>query len=669
MVSVIVAAYNEEAVLGATLDAVLDDAPGAEVIVVANGCTDRTADVARARAGVHVIELEHGSKPAALNAGDRAARSFPRIYLDADIRLPRGAVGALCTVLEQPGIVAAVPDRRLDLADRPWLVRAHSRIHERLPLFRDALFGRGVVALSEAGRARFDAFPDVVADDLFLDGLYAPQEKAHLSEVTVTVPTSRSAQELLHRLVRVRRGSAALRAAGASGQVAGTVRPAQRVAWLRDVVAHDPRLLPSGLAYAALNVGAAVRARGSDPRSLAWGRVERPGSTPRSGQIGFLGIQCDTANLGLAALTYSTVAIADELAPADTEFVLFSINSDRALELMRTKLGTTRTVRAVPFWHRRPLAMARSVREIRRCDAVVDLTGGDSFSDIYGSKRLLRKLFHKELVLATGTPLVLGPQTYGPLRHRAWRPWYRRVVERASLVVTRDEPSADFLTSLTDRPVSVSTDVAVVLPWTAPDVPPGRRVALNVSGLLWAGGYTGSNQFGLRTDYRAYCHGVVAGLLSDGYDVELVPHVLTRSFESAVEDDVSAARELLRDHPGARLAPPFDNPVDAKSHIATADVFIGSRMHATIAAFTAGVPTIPVAYSRKFAGFFGSLGYPVLVDLTRSDTTTAITQTLALTADRARLAGLAAPAVEASLSRLRVFTEALGAILSTAVDH
>ena len=37
-------------------------------------------------------------------------------------------------------------------------------------------------------------------------------------------------------------------------------------------------------------------------------------------------------------------------------------------------------------------------------------------------------------------------------------------------------------------------------------------------------------------------------------------------------------------------------------------------MHATIAAFSSGVPVIPVAYSRKFQGLFGSLGYDWVVD-------------------------------------------------------
>ena len=46
-------------------------------------------------------------------------------------------------------------------------------------------------------------------------------------------------------------------------------------------------------------------------------------------------------------------------------------------------------------------------------------------------------------------------------------------------------------------------------------------------------------------------------------------------------------------------------------------------MHACIAAFSSGVPVTPMAYSRKFEGFFGALGFNNVADC-RSESEDAI---------------------------------------------
>jgi polysaccharide pyruvyl transferase WcaK-like protein len=60
--------------------------------------------------------------------------------------------------------------------------------------------------------------------------------------------------------------------------------------------------------------------------------------------------------------------------------------------------------------------------------------------------------------------------------------------------------------------------------------------------------------------------------------------------------------------------------MDAKGYISGMDFFIGSRMHSTIAAYSSGVPVVPLAYSRKFIGLFkDSLGYPYVGDMTKDN--------------------------------------------------
>ncbi len=237
MTSVVIAAHNESTHIGYCLDELLRDArPGEfDVTVVANGCTDDTAQVASARPDVRVIELEQAGKAPALNAGDRVAVGFPRIYLDADIVIHTSVARAVRDALEHDPShpLAAFPVREIDTSASDRLVRDYYAINSRLPVFRTGLFGRGMIALSEQGRRRFDDFPTVVADDLFLDSLFTTSEKLLVETVATVVVAPVSIKPLLDRLVRVRRGNARLRTSRESTTALTNVIPSRPMSWLR----------------------------------------------------------------------------------------------------------------------------------------------------------------------------------------------------------------------------------------------------------------------------------------------------------------------------------------------------------------------------------------------------------------------------------------------------
>src|SRR5688572_24957474 len=89
MISVVIPARNEEEFLPATVEALKAQSyRNFEVIVVANGCNDRTADVAR-ELGCRVFELGDRGLGAARNLGGRAAQGQILVFLDADTLLPK----------------------------------------------------------------------------------------------------------------------------------------------------------------------------------------------------------------------------------------------------------------------------------------------------------------------------------------------------------------------------------------------------------------------------------------------------------------------------------------------------------------------------------------------------------------------------------------------------
>ena len=169
----------------------------------------------------------------------------------------------------------------MECADSTWPVRAYMAVHQRLPAFENSLFGRGMIALTQTGRARFDTFPTMIADDLFLDSLFSPTQKRPIDDVEVSIKAPRKTGPLLRRLIRVRRGNAELRRTAGYASGAPTVRRAARFAWFTAVVIPHPRLIPAGIVYATVTTLAAVLAkarRGAD----AWGQDNTTRESPVS---------------------------------------------------------------------------------------------------------------------------------------------------------------------------------------------------------------------------------------------------------------------------------------------------------------------------------------------------------------------------------------------------
>lgn len=185
--SVIIPAHNEEAWLDRCLLSLLaqDDTEGRiEIIVVANACNDGT--VAKAQGHIpgaeergwamHVLDLKEGGKLRALNAGDQVARGRSRLYLDADIACDASLVRQIREALagDAPryatGTLAIAPSKSS-------LTRHYAAAWTRLPFVKGGAVGAGLYAVNPAGRARWDAFPQIISDDTFVRLNFGPTER------------------------------------------------------------------------------------------------------------------------------------------------------------------------------------------------------------------------------------------------------------------------------------------------------------------------------------------------------------------------------------------------------------------------------------------------------------------------------------------------------------
>jgi glycosyltransferase involved in cell wall biosynthesis len=271
--SVVIPAHNESAAIRRCLDALFAGvAPGElDVVVVCNGCADDTA--ARARSSSHpvrVLELEPASKPAALRAGDEAARALPRIYLDADVVLCGSAARALLERLGAGAVAARPPIRYISSASSAP-VRSYYRARSQVPALLGSLWGAGVYGLSEAGRGRFDAFPDVVADDLWMDRQFAPHEIEIVECDPVEVMVPRRVRDLFRVLRRTYRGKAETAGVDPHDRARETTLSTMRQ--LRRLAAAGPYAAVDAATYAAFVVAARLALAAPLTRSR-WERDE-----------------------------------------------------------------------------------------------------------------------------------------------------------------------------------------------------------------------------------------------------------------------------------------------------------------------------------------------------------------------------------------------------------
>lgn len=169
---VIIPAHNEERVIERCLTAIYAGAPPharPEVIVAANGCTDRTVAMARELApDATVLDLPVGSKVIAMNEANRIATATPRFFLDADIACSYASLAATAEVLREPGVMAASPAIRIDVSGCDRWVRAYYRIWLRLPYVTDRLVGSGVFGLSAEGLKIMGEIPQIIGDDIWV---------------------------------------------------------------------------------------------------------------------------------------------------------------------------------------------------------------------------------------------------------------------------------------------------------------------------------------------------------------------------------------------------------------------------------------------------------------------------------------------------------------------
>lgn len=406
------------------------------------------------------------------------------------------------------------------------------------------------------------------------------------------------------------------------------------------------------------------------------------------------GAAIGNGNRGVEALARSVMDAVDRDRPhsvlsiLDDGWGVRAQNDPRCTQTQVEYVGVRRSRR----WHRpeswTQIRLAQTLglpsnpvaQRFAAADAILDLSAGDSFTDLYGPARFATVSSPKTAAVRAERPLVLLPQTFGPFETVTGRRRAERLVRDAALAYARDAWSYGQLLELAGPDADQTrlrqgVDVAFALEPRRPDVHVADRVTgqdagptagVNVSGLLRDA--AGHARFRLAGDYLDTMTDVIRGLLSRGAHVVFVPHV--HEPNGGGESDVVAIQEIVgrlsdKERDRTTVVPPTLDAAELKWCIAQVDWFVGSRMHATIAALSTLTPSCAYAYSDKTVGVFETCGMgDQVVDARHTAGSGAVDAILASfeerESSRQRLISRAPTTIETSHSQLRELLDLVG---------
>ncbi len=186
MLSIIIPAYNEEAVIADCLHSLLQQSCSSpvEVLICANGCQDNTVQICDSYVAafqlkgyeLRVLELQTGNKNKALNFADSQARYGSRLYLDADIICDAGLVEQAIELLDtsEPVYVSGALSIK---PGRSFISNAYGKIWGETPYIRKNVTGIGCYGVNEAGRKYWGEFPMIHSDDKFVRLLFTTGQR------------------------------------------------------------------------------------------------------------------------------------------------------------------------------------------------------------------------------------------------------------------------------------------------------------------------------------------------------------------------------------------------------------------------------------------------------------------------------------------------------------
>jgi len=366
--------------------------------------------------------------------------------------------------------------------------------------------------------------------------------------------------------------------------------------------------------------------------------------------ICLMGVALDSGDLGVVALSTALVGLVRQFCP-DARIVLLvehpSGESQTALlgseavsvDVVNAQISRRVALRdnllflpLLALYRRvhkrlRPHAVkpsrSRWVETVEQATWVGDIQGGDGFTDERGFLNFVAGCLPMLTAIAAGRPPYLLPQSLSPCRSAPGRALMRFVAARTRGLFGRDLASVQVGIALAGRfpapPVELCHDIAFTLPvgaFPADAVSPaltgdGPIIGININGGMYSDGFRKQSSLNLALDYAGYIPELILALLAADPTARilLIPHTAVPAGHP--ESDADASDHVIAVLPEAlrsrlHVLRGVTDPCRIKAAIGRCEFFIGSRLHACIAALSQGIPTVGIADNWRFEGVFNS---------------------------------------------------------------
>ena len=336
-------------------------------------------------------------------------------------------------------------------------------------------------------------------------------------------------------------------------------------------------------------------------------------------KIVLYGIQIDSFNRGVGALTYGHI----ELLKKSYEFdIIYSLilgkgNSqknkivninNKQINFIEIKFDWKLfllVILQMPFFKLFGLTFNNNVLVFfKDVDIICANNGGDSYSDIYGLKRLFLEFISIIIPELMGLKVIFTPQTIGPFNTLLGKIMGAIPLLLAAKIFTRDKKGDKFLNTIGKKSIRTRDVSTFMQPQKVDYTVKQNTIGININGLMWENTYDGlENCF---DNYKILLKQLVDKLLEQNYNILLIPHTYSIT-EDFCENDYKAILQFIQNYKDESKVTYLNQEYlapELKYIISQCDFFIGSRMHSNLAALTTSTPTAALSYSYKFEGTF-----------------------------------------------------------------